>query len=80
MREWIESQVAAGLPALRGSSVSGTLAVQQELINELLGQWLSAASDTPAPAVDLERLKSFVKAAAVRAEPGIVKVDFTIAI
>ena len=34
MREWTEAQLAAGLPAFAGSTISGTLAVKQELLNE----------------------------------------------
>jgi hypothetical protein len=83
MREWIEAQLAAGLPALKGSAVSGTLAVKQELINEFLAQWLAEGARRPgggaAPA-DVGRAVGFIKEAAVRAEPGTLLVDFKIAV
>ena len=81
MREWIERQLAAGLPAFGGSSVTGTLALKQELLNELVTEWLTATTTGgTTPPVDIERLKPLVKRLAVRAEPGTVLVDFTVAV
>ncbi|HUE84613.1 MAG TPA: hypothetical protein VMO26_00905 [Vicinamibacterales bacterium] len=83
MTEWVQAQVAAGLPAFRGSSFSGTVAVKQELLNELLTGWLAAEAERPvAPAAmpGVSQLLPFVKQAAVRAEPGTVLVDFQISI
>lgn len=83
MRDWLEAQLAAGLPGLKGSMVSGTLAVKQELVNEFLARWLAEAghrSEATAPAADLSRAAGFVKEAAVRAEPGTLLVDFKIAV
>ena len=50
MREWIEAQLAAGLPAFAGSAMSGTVAVKQEALNELIAKWL-ANKPRPAPAL-----------------------------
>ena len=47
MREWFEAQLAAGLPAFAGTVVSGTLAVKQEALNELLANWLAASAAPP---------------------------------
>ena len=83
MRDWIEAQLAAGLPGLQGSSISGTLAVKQDLINELLAQWLADARSPKAgaaPPPDLARAAGFIKQAAVRAEPGTVLVDFKVTV
>jgi hypothetical protein len=82
MREWIEAQLAAGLPAFAGSAISGTLAVKQELINELLAAWLADAAKRGGSAKppDLGKSAGVIKAASVRAEPGTVLVDFKIAI
>ena len=80
MREWFQAQLAAGLPAFRGSSVSGTLAVRQEMVTELLAQWLAAANgggDMPVPA---DTVRKIVKSVSVRAEPGTVLVDFTVSV
>ena len=83
MREWIEAQLKAGLPAFAGSKIAGTLAVKQELINELLAQWLADTtqpSGTVKTLPDLSQSKNVVKEAVIRAEPGVVLVDFKIAI
>jgi hypothetical protein len=81
MDERVHAQLAAGLPAFRGTAISGTLAVKQELINELLAQWLEARSAGPsARAPDFNQLLPFLKQAAVRAEAGAVHVDFQISI
>jgi hypothetical protein len=82
MREWIEAQLAAGLPALAGSSLSGTLAVKQEVLNELIAKWL--ANDTPASTggigFDLSKARTAVKNARIRGEAGTILLDFDIRI
>jgi hypothetical protein len=83
MDEWVRAQVAAGLPAFRGSAIAGTVAVNQELLNELLAQWLAAQAQgggaaTGAP--DVRQLLPFLKQAAVRAEAGRVLVDFEVSV
>jgi hypothetical protein len=83
MDEWLRSQLAAGLPALRGSVITGTASLHQELLNELVGTWLASTTQRPgAPAlgVDLAQLRPFLKQASVRAETGTVLVDFQISI
>jgi hypothetical protein len=82
MREWIEAQLAAGLPAFTGSTVSGTMAVKQELLNELLTKWL--ANDTApgggAARFDFSKVRSAVKHARIRGEAGTILLDFDIRI
>ncbi len=84
MREWFEAQLAAGLPALAGSQVTGTLAVTQELVNEFIATWLAspavptAAPSGARPTLDLNRFRSAVKNVAVRGEPGRILVDFDV--
>lgn len=81
MRDWFEAQLANGLPALAGSEVTGTLALKQELLNELLTAWLSSSNSSPAGASpDLAQLRRFIKTAQVRAESGTVLVDFRVEI
>lgn len=84
MQEWFTRQIAEGLPALRGTAISGTLAVRQELINELLSQWLAsmatAAAPSRTPPPDLTPVAGALKRAAVRAENGTVYVDFDVAV
>jgi hypothetical protein len=82
MDEWIRAQLSSGLPAFRGSAFAGTLAVNQELLNELLAKWLAQqARDAAAPATpDVSQLLRFLKQAAIRAETGKLLVDFQISI
>ena len=80
MQDWIRTQLETGLPAFAGTAISGTVALRQDLLNELLQQWLTQTGSRTTPTLDPERLKAYVKSAAVRAEPGTVLVDFTIAI
>lgn len=84
MDEWLQAQLAAGLPAFRGSTVSGTVALNEELLNELLANWraaqTSAADASPRPAVDITRLLPMLKQASIRVEPGAVLVDFQIGV
>lgn len=80
MREWFMAQLEAGFPALAGSRVAGTLVVRQELLNELIGQWLAgdgAASGTGVR-VPPDLARRAIKSAAVRAESGRLLVDFDI--
>jgi hypothetical protein len=80
MREWIEAQLAAGLPAFAGSTVSGTLAVKQEVLNELIAKWL--ANETPlngrAAGFDVGKARAAVKHARIRGETGTILLDFDI--
>lgn len=77
MRAWFEAQLAAGLPAFAGTSLSGTVAVKDELINQLLKEWMAGRTGAAnAPAVDAKSLLRHVTNAAVRAEQGRILVDF----
>jgi hypothetical protein len=82
MRAWFEAQLATGFPALSGSTVEGTLALSQELLNELLAKWLAETQrpEGVMPRLDLRPSLRFLRSAAVRAEPGTVLVDFKIAV
>jgi hypothetical protein len=80
MDEWMRAQLAAGLPAFRGSAIAGTLAVNQELLNKLLTQWLAAGGSAPVGAPDVRQLLPFLKRAALRAEEGRLLVDFQVAV
>jgi hypothetical protein len=83
MHEWVQAQLAAGLPAFRGSAISGTVALNQELLNELLAQWLAAkaqGANGSAGGFDLSHLLPFLEQARVSAEAGTVLVDFQISV
>jgi hypothetical protein len=79
MRDWIAAQLAAGLPAFAGSKLSGTLAVKQEVVNELIANWLAGDSaPSEAGRVDLRMLRAAIKSAALRAENGKLLIDVDI--
>jgi hypothetical protein len=82
MREWFEAQVAAGLPAFAGSTISGTVAVKQEVLNELIAKWLADATpgDAGPPRVDMAKARAAVKHARIRGEAGTILLDFDIRI
>jgi hypothetical protein len=82
MREWIEAQLAEGFPALSGSQMSGTLALRQDVANELIAKWLArAAQPTEGAALpDVSRHVRYLKSATIRAESGTLFIDFTIAV
>ena len=82
MREWIEAQLAAGLPAFAGSALSGTVAVKQEALNELIANWLATDSvaKTASASFDLTRARAAVKQARIRGEAGTILLDFDIRI
>jgi hypothetical protein len=81
MRKWIDAQIAAGLPALAGSRIAGTLAVSPELVNEALAAWLGSPATTASsttPAWNFDALRAAVKTVSVRAEPGRILIDFDV--
>lgn len=81
MRDWIQNQLNAGLPAFEGTSISGTVAVTQELMNELLSAWLAEASTgARTRGLDVGPALRCVKEATVRAETGRLLVDFRLAV
>jgi hypothetical protein len=79
MRNWIAAQLAAGLPAFAGSKLSGTLAVKEEAVNELIAKWL-AADNAPSqsPRVDVRVIRATIKSASLRAENGKLLIDVEI--
>ena len=82
MREWIEAQLAAGLPAFAGSTITGTIAVKQEVLNELIARWLASDSSITAGSApfDLKMVRAAVKDARIRGEAGRILVDFDVRI
>ena len=83
MNDWLKRQLADGLPAFAGSSVTGTLVLKQEVVNELLAELLVNAAGSSAvrvPSGDLSVLGPFVKSVSVRAETGVVMVDFRVGV
>jgi hypothetical protein len=82
MREWIEAQLAAGLPAFAGSTIAGTIVVKQEVLNELIAKWLAGdTSPNAGPArFDYSPARAMVKDAKIRGETGRILLDFNVRI
>ena len=74
MQEWLKEQMANGFKAFDGASLTGSIPVKESLINELIASFLAHAGDPPSarPVFDPRLIAPFVKAATVRAEPGVV--------
>jgi hypothetical protein len=84
LQTWIHQQLAAGLPALPGARVTGTIPLPVSLLNELIAQALADATEGPGPTrapragPDLATLTRLVKHVRVDAAPGIVTIDFEV--
>ena len=81
----LKKYAANGFADFRGLTISGEIPVKQELINEVLAEYLSTATAaaTPAggpPVVDPKTLLQFVKKAEVRADAGVLTLDFEVKI
>jgi hypothetical protein len=82
MNEWLRKQAESGFPAFAGSSLSGTIALQQDLVNDVLAELLGssgASAERPQP-VDLAALRRMVKRVAIRSEVGRLLVDFSVSV
>jgi hypothetical protein len=87
MKEWIQSQIANGLSAFPGLTLSGQVPVKEEVINELLAAWLRDVHTSPqqrtvkdpaAQLPDLTSLMQSIRRASVHAGPGVITLDFEI--
>jgi hypothetical protein len=81
MQTWFQDQLARGFPAFAGAIVRGTIPIRQELLNDILAEFLRTDRDVAPPrTVDpgraAETLKKLVKSAVVRAEQGVVVIEF----
>ena len=74
MQEWLKAQLAGGFSDFSGASLTGVIPVKEALVNELIAEALAAAREPEgaAPAFDARALATFVRAATVRAEPGVI--------
>ena len=90
LQEWVRAQLAAGLPALAGTRVSGRVPIQVDLLNDLIAGALSELARPRDPAnsaargsalpMDLPTLIRHVRRLRVDAAPGTVTLDFEIGI
>jgi hypothetical protein len=89
MQDWLKEQMADGFAAFAGARVSGTVPVEEGLVNELLAQAVASAASgalSPAPAdeapggLDVQRLAGMVRHVRVKASPGVVTLEFEVGV
>lgn len=88
LQAWLRNQVAAGLPALAGTTIAGTVPMQVTLLNELIAQAIADAADgqrdaaarPPGTAPDLATMARMVRHIRVDAAPGVVTLDFEVGV
>lgn len=82
----LQKYAANGFADFRGLKISGTVPVKQELINEVIAESLKLAiapaidKESTVPPVDPKVFLSLVKKAEVRADAGLVTVDFELGV
>jgi hypothetical protein len=82
MEDWLRAQLANGFAAFQGASLSGSIPVKEELINQLIAGFLKQARVPPAtePAFDPRLVVPFVKKATIHADAGVVTLHLDLAI
>lgn len=86
LQAWLRDQLAAGLPALAGARVTGTVPLPVALLNELIAAGLAEAAAGPVPpraasgGPDLATLVRLVRHVRVDAAPGLVTLNFEVGV
>lgn len=88
LHAWFSDQIAAGLPALAGTRIAGTVPLPVTLLNELIAQAIAdtaaggsaAVARPPSAAPDLATMARMVRHVRVDAAPGVVTLDFEVGI
>ena len=80
---FLHELIAGGFSKLSGLNISGTVPLQQDLVNEALGElvqgWAKPQQGDKS-SVPLMQFLAIVKKVQVRAEPGVINVDFEIGV
>ena len=82
MDEWLKAQMESGFSAFAGARLSGSIPLSEQLLNELLQEWLKnpAGFATPtargpaSPGTDISRWVKLVSEARVEVTAGTVTV------
>ena len=88
LQAWVRDQLAAGLPAIAGARLTGTVPVAVAVLNDLIAQGLAdvaagtrvAARGPSESAPDLATLARLVRYVRVDAAPGVVTLDFEVGV
>jgi hypothetical protein len=82
MDEWLKEQLASGFADFAGTTLSASIPVKEAFINQLIARYLAQAH-TPTearPIADFGKLAQVVRSASVHAEPGVVTLQFEVAV
>jgi hypothetical protein len=81
MQEWLQKQISTGFADFAGLAIAGKVPIKEDLINELLTAFLKdIPSPSPNAGTDFKPLLRFIKKASVRADAGVITLDFEIAV
>lgn len=79
MRDLLQRNLANGFADFPGLSLSGRIPVKEELINQLIAEFLQKQSDPKQPssasASDMSGILRMVKKAAIHADAGVVTLE-----
>lgn len=82
MQSIIQRLIANGFADFAGLSISGKVPFQQDLINEALAElvqgWSAPQGGTPSSGINPSQLLPLVKKAQVRADEGVLTLEFEI--
>ena len=84
MEEWLKAQIESGFSAFAGARLSGSIPLTEQLLNELLQEWLknpagfgaSSAGGSASPGAQFSRWVTLVSEARVEVTAGMVTVKF----
>jgi hypothetical protein len=80
---FLQDLIAGGFSRFSGLKISGTVPLQEDLVNEALGELVqgwSAPQEPKKSDVPAAKLLPLVRKVQVRAEPGVIHVDFEIGV
>lgn len=85
MDNWLTKHAQNGFRDFQGLSITGTIPLRDQLVNELIAEALTnaakpAPTPAPAPGPDMRPLLTLVKKAQVRTTEGAIVLDFAIGV
>ena len=84
MASFLDTLIASKFSQFSGLKISGTVPLQQELVNqaltELVQGWSAPSAEPKKAGPPVAQLLPLVRKLQVRAEPGVIHVDFDIGV
>jgi hypothetical protein len=87
MKDWIDKQLAGGLPAFEGLVLTGEVPLRDEVLNQVIAELLRGGGGKPAPTAtqptptakfDPQKLLHFVKRLEVKTSEGAIWLRFDV--